>query len=204
MRKSLSRYTWALRQRLINVKRRLLNWRGDGVHSPYAYNFIRQVIRNPHPFDAFARLYDPQLAQELRLATGDRAFTRRSMLELLFRCVHAYKPSSVYIIAEQLSGRKSLVEQYVEATGYSQRADSAEHSELIILEQVPDSGMAERLVQQSRERMILINTRNAELRAWCQQYRRLLAAPITFSVVGLEIWLWRSKTTPGKYPVYYK
>lgn len=204
MKKRLRNYSWILTQRLINAKRRVLNWRGDGVHSPYAFNFIRQVIRNPHPFDAFARLYDPILAQQYKRSTEDTAFTRRSILELIFRVVHAYKPSSVHLVAYQIAGRRSLLEQYIEASGYGQHRDKAESSDLVVLEQVPDAELCERLLKHPRERILLINTRHPGLRTWCKRHKRLLGVPISFSVVGLEIWLWRSHTTPGKYPVYYK
>ncbi len=70
-----------LSRKLYRTKRAVLNRRGDGVHSPYAFAIIRQVFRNPHPYNAF-ELLGHQLRQgghqpsELSMAIGSSCALR--------------------------------------------------------------------------------------------------------------------------------
>lgn len=206
---SLDAILWSLGQRFVNLKRRLCNWRGDGVHSPYAFNFIRQVIRNPHPYEAYRTLYDGALAKRwAEVGAAEHYMLERSLLELAFRAAHHQAPRGIYIHTRYPEGmgqeERHLLAEYLGATGYRQRLDSPEEAELIVVENLRESLELQLGAEQRAGCMLLFNTRDASVRAWLKSKREALAPPITFEVVGMELWIWRAATTPGRYPVYYK
>ena len=59
-------------RRLKRSKRLIINRRGDGVHSPYAFHLISRVIRNRRPYYCFA-----ELREELRRHTRELARAER-------------------------------------------------------------------------------------------------------------------------------
>lgn len=205
MRKHLNKLSWSIRQKVINSKRRVLNWRGDGVHSPYAFNFIRQVIRNPHPFDAFTSLYDKEKGKAFRLAFADDAITKRRILELIFRAVHAHQPQSLYYIGQKLEPYEtSLLDDYLRATGYYSPSTLLKECQLVIVEHLANPSLLADLKYPIDYRMVIVNMNSPLVRTWSREARKQLNPPIIFKVVGLEFWVWRTNTTPGVYPVYYK
>lgn len=204
MKKHINRLYWVAYKRIVNAKRYLLNRRGDGVHSPYAFNFIRQVIRNPHPFDAFARLYDTDKAQVYRKAFAHNSITKRRTLELLFRATHIHHPQTIYYSGHILEPNSStLVQDYLRATGYYQLTSDIKSCQLIIFEALPSTNTLALLEYPPRDRMLILNTNNPQIRQWLKKARQRLQAPIIFKTTELEIWIWRPNTTPGIYPVYY-
>ena len=100
---------------LKTLRRRLLNWRGDGVHSPFAFNLIRNVIRQPHPYNAYRLLYSNEEAERINEgASKSKLWTKRKYLELIFRITHHHKAQACYLEGDP----KSLVLKYIHATGY--------------------------------------------------------------------------------------
>lgn len=206
MSKYLSTLSWYIYKRAVNSKRRLFNWRGDGVHSPYAFNFIRQILCNPHPFDAFARLYDKQKAKRYRKHFAGDSITQRSSLEIIFRAVHAHKPQSVCCIGRTLEddNTPSLLIEYIQATGYNNLEPTPNNRDIVILEYLPQQDISLALKGRNKNCMLIINLNSPELRVWIKQARKELRPPIVFKLVEFEIWVWRDNTTPGVYPVYYR
>lgn len=186
--------------KLIQAKRRLLNWRGDGVHSPYAYRVIRETIRNPHPFSAFTHLYNATQAQTLRHKYKDRYCTHRKHLELIFRFVHNHRPESIYFA----EGSESLIHSYLKATGYYNESSEITLAQLIIIEDICPK-IEELLSRKDNKRdfYMILNTHNPEVRVWINRHRTQLCPPIIFDTLPLQMWVWRTATTPGHYPVYY-
>lgn len=196
---------WSIGQWLVNQKRRLLNWRGDGVHSPYAFNLIRQVLRCPHPYEAYRNLYDKAEAKCEKALYGTRAITEQRRLELLFRLVHSFAPkaSAILSVPREREHLTSLSRRYVEATGYRHWAEDYRQADLLVMEAVPEGLMARSLVAHPEHYMLILNTQDAEVRLWAKTARAELQPPITFDLVGLQIWVWRPHTTSGHYPVYF-
>lgn len=206
---SLEDILWSAGQRFVNLKRRLCNWRGDGVHSPYAFDFIRQVIRNPHPYEAYRELYDKALAERWAEADGEEHYILKpSLLELAFRATHRHAPQGIYIHSRYPEACRAdvrhLLSEYLVATGYRQQVAKPQEAELIVVENVLEPLELQLSEKQRQGCMVLINTRDASVREWLRLVRKALAPPIIFEVVGMEIWVWRAGTTPGHYPVYYK
>ena len=174
---------------LKTLKRRILNWRGDGVHSPFAFNLIRNVIRQPHPYNAYRLLYSNEEA---------KLWTKRKYLELIFRITHYHKAQACYLEGDP----KSLVLKYIHATGYGAMCSDIKQADTIILEHATPKDFT--LSEQQKENLwILINTNNPQVKQWAEQMKETLNPPIVFDIVGMNIWIWRTATTPGYYPVYY-
>ena len=116
---------------LKTLKRRILNWRGDGVHSPFAFNLIRNVIRQPHPYNAYRLLYSNDEAERINAeASKNKLWTKRKHLELIFRITHYHKAQACYLKDDP----KSLVLKYIHATGYGAMCSDIKQADTIILE----------------------------------------------------------------------
>lgn len=184
---------------LKTLKRRILNWRGDGVHSPFAFNLIRNVIRQPHPYNAYRLLYSNEEAERINEgASKSKLWTKRKYLELIFRITHHHKAQACYLEGDP----KSLVLKYIHATGYGAMCSDIKQADTIILEHATPKDFT--LSEQQKENLwILINTNNPQVKQWAEQMKETLNPPIVFNIVGMDIWIWRTATTPGYYPVYY-
>lgn len=100
-----------LRYRLRYSKRLLVNRRGDGVHSPFAFHFISKVVRNRRPFYCF-----DELATEAREARGTYFSSRiRRICELLFRTAHELQIRRIL----HLGASGEVLQRYLEQTGYT-------------------------------------------------------------------------------------
>lgn len=201
MKKKLPKIAWRLGQKLVNTKRRFFNWRGDGVHSPYAYNFIRQVIRNPHSYEAYRHLYNTQRAREQSHFYGDKTICDRKRLELLFRLALHQQAEQCYLHSPIEEAGESLAKTYIGATGYRTFATKMDDASLIVLEHCKDLSL-EQIDLVLPNRMLVLNTRHAELRHKLKAWRARLKPTVVFRMVGLEVWIWRQHTTSGIYPVY--
>lgn len=191
-------WAWHLASSLKRLRNRLLHSRGDGVHSPYAYRLIRDVVRCPYPYDAYRTLYKKTEAQALRMRRGVSALTRRKDLELIFRLTHAWKPDKTHLIATS----ESLIFNYVSATGYRNLSEEIRGTDLIIIEHEPPRAKLSR-PQQGERLMIIINKRHPPIRQWAKEMQVELQPPIIFDLVDLDLWVWREATTSGFYPVYH-
>ncbi len=99
-----------VRHRLRYSKRLLINRRGDGVHSPFAFHFITKVVRNHRPFYCFAELA-PRVKEVYPLSQARR---QRRICELLFRASHALRVKNIVHLGASVTPLKD----YLEQTGY--------------------------------------------------------------------------------------
>lgn len=184
---------------IVQLKRRLFNWRGDGVHSPFAFNMIRNVIRNPHPYCAFSRLYRTDQAKLIQQKVNrNELWTKPKHLELIFRIVHEHKAHAIYFDSEELS----LLPRYLRATGYGTPCSSLREADTIIIENtIPQDIIIS--PDQTKRLCLILNTGNTEVQNWSRKICKKLSPPIVFKIIDLEIWFWREATTSGVYPVYY-
>ncbi len=200
VRSKVKSLAWKLGQQLINSKRRCLNWRGDGVHSPYAFNFIRHVIRNPHPYEAYRRLYNKQEAQKLKKQYGDeQCITDRKRLELLFRIALHQQANTYYIHQAQVN---ELPHFYIQASGYRGVSQTIQEAELILIESNDFDGW-KALKANPNIRIVILNTYAPNIRQAIKKQRLNLNPTVIFRLKGLEIWIWRRATTTGNYSVYF-
>lgn len=198
-----NRLSWRIQQRLINAKRRLLNWRGDGVHSPFAFDYIRQVIRNPYPYEAYRFLYNKSEAKHLREQYGNAVLSDKAILELIFRCALRQRPADYSVISSCPSN--TLLSQYIEATGYRNKlSNSTLDTDLAIIESLPEELTVIPPTTKRERQALLLNTANPQVREWAKQHRQDWQPTLSFAMIALEIWIRRPSTTPGHYPVYYK
>lgn len=80
---------WRFR-RWLGAPRRLARRRGFGIHSPFAFDFVRRVINQP------CRYYCYPLLDEAARRTG----IRRSVLRLVFRVALFFQPCDVRIFGD--------------------------------------------------------------------------------------------------------
>ena len=76
-------------RRILNYPARLRRTKGFGVHSPFAYEFITEVVRPPKGYDYYA--YD-KIERVCRLYSGKREVR---YAKLLFRLLCRYNPAEV-------------------------------------------------------------------------------------------------------------
>lgn len=214
MRNSL---LYRLRRSGLRAKRLIANRRGDGVHSPYAFDVIRQVVRNPHPYTAFSTL-SAKLAERsdmLKRTYGDRLITNPRDAELIFRFVHLAGSAERHILLYSLED--SILPHYIQAVGKGLllayfTSNTMEHQSpaIIIVEDTSESQLdeliqvLERQLRKSYEMMLIWHKANPRLRPLLAQVRPKLTPPITFDLAQLEIWVWRPATTHGHYPVFHR
>lgn len=215
LRNSLKYSTY---RRLSRAKRFVLNRRGDGVHSPYAFRLISKVIRNPYPYTCFEPLARAgrERAETLRSEYGDRCIYRRRVLELVFRLVMDHRPDRVFVLAPH----ESLLPLYVQAISpalqmtHISRLDSsaAAHiatADFIIVEDMMEEEfvLLEQMLLAACEvgelKQVLVNRSNPMLRRYSQHLRSVLRPDVAFDLLHLELWVWREAITPGRYKVYY-
>lgn len=210
---------YRLGRHLGRTKSMLLNRRGDGVHSPFAFRLIRQVLRNPHPYTAFGRLGELHRAQRKTIGreSEHRAITRRKHLEIIFRLSADCPAERVLLV----SPSQSLVPAYIIEARPQAKIDyhstdaplaleqkTIDMTELIVLEDATETILT--LVLQAlsskartqRTQTLILNTYNPRLRAALRGIAKEQRADVQFDLKGLEIWVWRKGITPGRYSVY--
>ncbi len=204
-----------LSRKLYRTKRAVLNRRGDGVHSPYAFATIRQVFRNPHPYNAF-ELLGYQLRQgapALRAQYGDRLILRPEVAEVIFRLVHRESLGRIVLVAPGASALPA----YLEQTGKVACLEHAEHlsdiagletAELVIIEDLPLDELPHleawlsQLAQREAPLSLLWHRSHPLLGECIKPWRRLARPTASFCSLELELWVWRPQLTPGHYKVY--
>lgn len=98
--KTLQRLNKRNFRHLLGAPRRFARRRGFGIHSPFAFDFVRRVIAQPCSFYCY-----PQLDAEAR-----QAGVKSSMVRLVFRVALFFRPSSVVYLGECSSAVKKAVE----------------------------------------------------------------------------------------------
>ena len=104
-------------RRLQYSKRLLINRRGDGVHSPFAFHFITRVVRNRRPYYCFEELRG-EVKRRRKDAKTCPPIHRARTLELLFRTAHELEAKNILIVTSQPT--TSLLPDYLRHTGYTE------------------------------------------------------------------------------------
>lgn len=209
--------TYRLVRHLKRSKCFLFNRRGDGVHSPYAFRLIRQVLRNPHPYVAFTHLATllSEHRDGLRQSYEHRALCNKRYLETIFRLGVDARVDQALVVG----WKDGLVAQYLSTALSSRRvlvftpnepisASRLSASRLIVLEATAIEQLdtlAEALCKRERSTepsLLILNSYNPEIRRAKALLRRQLCPDIQFDLKGLDIWVWRLGLTPGNYSVY--
>lgn len=200
---------------LKRTKRAVLNRRGDGVHSPFAFDLIRQVFRNPHPYTAFTELgIMPSEHKYLAKLYGDRLLKGTRSCELIFRLVHRLAKGEVLLIAP----KDSLLPKYIQATGKVQVLNHTSNvprglprqampSTIIIEDLLPeDLPHLEQLLhtwRACRDGIIILHHHNPVIRKLTPRLRSIAMPDATFDSLDVELWVCRHMLTKGHYKVYH-
>lgn len=206
------------KQQVRRAKRRLVNRRGDGVHSPYAFRLIRQVIRNPHPYHCFGVLavQKRDVAQALRARYGDRVVASRRVLELVFRLVADSRPRSVALLAPEDSllptyikhAQTSVALLHKSSVSDAQVCEALLGADVIIIEDAEGDDLnrlLEALAQLSVDeasKLVILHQRNPLVRQALKQASTRVSASIQFDLLDLRLWVWRRAVTRGRYKGY--
>ncbi len=199
-----------LGQRLRRTKRLLLNQRGDGVHSPFAFGLIDRVIRNRRPYYCFA-----PLRAELRACSrslSQDALRSPSALELIYRLLQELRPSEVVYRAAAVS----MLPRYLEHSGLSPlawalRGEERPERSCLILESWPTEGeelveLTQQLLElcrQSPELMLFVHLPHPRLGRQLEQLRAELAPQLVLDLLDLQLWFFDPSLTPSRYKAVY-
>ena len=194
-----------LTQRLKRSKRLIINRRGDGVHSPYAYHFITRVVRNARPYYCFTELREA-LRQTRELSEGKPPRPRHVLL---------------------LTGETSFVPRYLMATGSVEQVIERQHipalsevstTSLVVVERIPLedrersqlSSLLKDLAKRKEasvigtERMTaLISTRSRTAKRLARSLRGESKPQLIIDLIDIEVWFFDTRLTPSIYKSVY-
>lgn len=200
----------AVRRRLRYSKRLLVNRRGDGVHSPFAFHFISKVVRNRRPFYCFTELA-PRVEQE---AEGRQPKRTRRICELLFRTAHELQAGHIL----HLGPSGGLLEAYLMQTGYTSSwqsspsldalpQDALPPLDLIILEDpslLPQlSSQLARWLEASPRLTIACYTLDRSAHRRWEACQESLPARLQLDLLDLQLAFYDERLTPTSYKGVY-
>lgn len=213
-----------LTQRLKRSKRLIINRRGDGVHSPYAYHFITRVIRNVRPYYCFTELREAlRQARELSEEKLPRPIRKARTLELIFRIAHELQARHVLL----LTGETSFVPRYLMATGSVEQVIERQHipalsevstASLVVVERIPLddrertqlSSLLKDLVKRKeasetrKERITaLVSTRSRTAKRLARSLRGEAKPQLIIDLIDIEVWFFDARLTPSIYKSVY-
>ena len=213
-----------LTQRLKRSKRLIINRRGDGVHSPYAYHFITRVVRNMRPYYCFTELREAlRQARELSEEKPPRPIRKARTLELIFRIAHELQARHVLL----LTGETSFVPRYLMATGSVEQVIERQHipalsevstASLVVVERIPLedrersqlSSLLKDLAKRKEasvvgtERMTaLISTRSRTAKRLARLLRGEAKPQLVIDLIDIEVWFFDTRLTPSVYKSIY-
>lgn len=213
-----------LTQRLKRSKRLIINRRGDGVHSPYAYHFITRVVRNMRPYYCFTELREAlRQARELSEEKPPRPIRKARTLELIFRIAHELQARHVLL----LTGETSFVPRYLMATGSVEQVIERQHiptlsevstASLVVVECIPLEGrersqlssLLKDLAKRKEasvvgtERMTaLISTRSRTAKRLARLLRGEAKPQLVIDLIDIEVWFFDTRLTPSIYKSVY-
>lgn len=213
-----------LTQRLKRSKRLIINRRGDGVHSPYAYHFITRVVRNARPYYCFTELREAlHQVRELSEEKPPRPIRKARTLELIFRIAHELQARHVLL----LTGETSFVPRYLMATGSVEQVIEKQHipalsevstASLVVVERIPLedrersqlSSLLKDLAKRKEasvvgtERMTaLISTRSRTAKRLARLLRGEAKPQLVIDLIDIEVWFFDTRLTPSIYKSVY-
>ena len=188
----------------------LLNQRGDGVHSPFAFGLIHRVVRNRRPYYCFA-----PLREELRVrarSLSQEALRSPTALELIYRLLQELRPSEVAYRAAAVS----MLPHYLEQSGLPCLELETQTQELaprscLILESWPTEGaeldeltrQLQELCRQSPELMLFVHLSRPRFGRQLEQLRAELQPQLVLDLLDLQLWFFDPSLTPSRYKAVY-
>ena len=213
-----------LTQRLKRSKRLIINRRGDGVHSPYAYHFITRVVRNVRPYYCFTELREAlRQARELSEEKPPRPIRKARTLELIFRIAHELQARHVLL----LTGETSFVPRYLMATGSVEQVIDRQHipalsevstASLVVVERIPledrertqlssllkDLAKRKEASETRKERITaLVSTRSRTAKRLACLLRGEAKPQLVIDLIDIEVWFFDARLTPSIYKSVY-
>lgn len=213
-----------LTQRLKRSKRLIINRRGDGVHSPYAYHFITRVIRNVRPYYCFTELREAlRQARELSEGKPPRPIRKARTLELIFRIAHELQARHVLL----LTGERSFVPHYLMATGSVEQIIERQHipalsevltASLVVVERIPLedrersqlSSLLKDLAKRKEASVVgtkritaLVSTRSRTAKRLARSLRGEAKPQLIIDLIDIEVWFFDARLTPSIYKSVY-
>ena len=213
-----------LTQRLKRSKRLIINRRGDGVHSPYAYHFITRVVRNMRPYYCFTELREAlRQARELSEEKPPRPIRKARTLELVFRIAHELQARHVLL----LTGETSFVPRYLMATGSVEQVIGRQHipalsevstASLVVVERIPledrersqlssllkDLAKRKEASETRKERITaLVSTRSRTAKRLARALRGESKPQLIIDLIDIEVWFFDTRLTPSIYKSVY-
>lgn len=184
---------------LKRMKRRLVNYRGDGVHSPYAFHIIHRIINCPYSFYCFEEIRqslpksDPKLRKRLRLH------------EAVFRLLHHHGQGEVMLYArpDGLLGR--YLQHLRPSGGLSIGAENSRFARIVIVESLSLEEVELALdtlygeLKRGQELLLITYTRGENVQVFLQSIQERQVPWVTFDFLDLQLWVWRETLTPGRY-----
>lgn len=199
----------ALSRRLKRTKRLLVNRRGDGVHSPFAFQLIHRVIRSRRPYYCFEELR--AVLRQQRSALSYEAMHQARSLELVYRLLQELRPRAVYYRAAE----RSMLPSYLEHSGLHHSPLSEVHrpeaASCVLLEGLPREGealeqLAERLIAlraQDSRLMLFVYHRGRRQRLDAGGLRQRLSPQLVLDLIDMELWFCDPSLTPCRYKAVY-
>ena len=213
-----------LTQRLKRSKRLIINRRGDGVHSPYAYHFITRVVRNVRPYYCFTELREAlRQARELSEEKPPRPIRKARTLELIFRIAHDLQARHVLL----LTGETSFVPRYLIATGSVEQVIERQHipalsevstASLVVVERIPLedrersqlSSLLKDLAKRKEASVVgteritaLVSTRSRTAKRLARSLRGEAKPQLVIDLIDIEVWFFDARLTPSIYKSVY-
>ena len=207
-----------LTRRLKRSKRLIINRRGDGVHSPYAFHLISRVIRNHRPYYCFAELREElkRRSRELARAARPRPIRSARTLELIFRIAHEEQAHRILLV----TGEVTMIPLYIVSTGYVEVLHQIEHPtaetatgeyDLILLERLPSEATAltelatllHAYQSSPRRTTVLITPRSRTAKRLSTALRLQTSPQLSLDLLDLEVWVLDPRLTPCRYKAVY-
>jgi len=201
-------------RRLRYSKRLLVNRRGDGVHSPFAYHFITRVVRNHRPYYCFEELREK--VKRVRKNPSTRPPIHRTRtLELLFRTAHELEAKRILIITAP-SATSHLLD-YLHQTGYTESLQvfsvdqlqvvQLQACDFLVCEYLPEAEVLTSLIRQYSE---LAPTFVAALYMPSPRWRHFVAniekqttPQLTLDLMDICLHFYDKRLTPSRYKGVY-
>lgn len=188
---------------LKRLKRRIVNRRGDGVHSPYAFHIINKVINCRYPFYCF---------EEIRhsIPQAEAKVHRRLRLhEAVFRLVHHHGQGDVMLYAQPDSWLVQYL-QHLRPNGglhvvQSTEAINPRSIRIVILESLLPHAVDSTLqmlqshLRMEQELILIAYTQSADVATLLHRLGQECAPRASFDLIDLQLWVWRGGLTPGRY-----
>lgn len=201
-------------RRLQYSKRLLINRRGDGVHSPFAFHFITRVVRNRRPYYCFEELRG-EVKRRRKDAKTCPPIHRARTLELLFRTAHELEAKNILVVTSQPT--TSLLPDYLRHTGYTEaiyvlsvdelQGVSLPYYDLLICEYLPEREVLEQLLSQcistSPTLAVALYTPSPRWRRFVSSLDKQVAPRLALDLMDLCLYFYDKRLTPSRYKGVY-